>query len=135
MNIYILGVAFSLVFLFAVVDLMRRRVLMEQYSLLWLGMGIVILLVSMFPQWLNGIAVAVGIYYAPSLLFLIGFLFMLGTMVHLTVVLSRLTKRTVRLAQEVAILKAELTDEGRIPAEDADQARTMVALQPTENPK
>ncbi len=135
MNIYILGVAFSLVFLFAVVDLMRRRVLMEQYSLLWLGMGIVILLVSMFPQWLNGIAVAVGIYYAPSLLFLIGFLFMLGTMVHLTVVLSRLTKRTVRLVQEIAILKAELADEGRTRTEDADQTRTMVALQPTENSK
>ncbi len=110
MNIYILGIAFSLVFLFTVVDLMRRRVLMEQYSLLWLGMGVVILLLSIFPQWLNGVAVAVGIYYAPSLLFLIGFLFMLGTMLHLTVVLSRLTKRTVRLVQEIAILKAELAD-------------------------
>ncbi len=113
MNIYILGIAFSLVFLFAVIDLMRRRVLMEQYSLLWLGMGVVILLLSIFPQWLNAFAVAVGIYYAPSLLFLIGFLFMLGTMLHLTVVLSRLTKRTVLLVQEIAILKAELEDEQR----------------------
>ncbi|MHB1685255.1 MAG: DUF2304 domain-containing protein [Bacilli bacterium] len=113
MNIYILGIVFSLVFLFAVIDLMRRRVLMEQYSLLWLGMGVVILLLSIFPQWLNAFAVAVGIYYAPSLLFLIGFLFMLGTMLHLTVVLSRLTKRTVLLVQEIAILKAELEDEQR----------------------
>lgn len=122
MNIYILGIVFSLVFLFAVIDLMRRRVLMEQYSLLWLGMGVVILLLSIFPQWLNAFAVAVGIYYAPSLLFLIGFLFMLGTMLHLTVVLSRLTKRTVLLVQEIAILKAELEDEQRTRMEGGNSS-------------
>lgn len=126
MNIYILGIAFSLVFLFAVIDLMRRRVLMEQYSLLWLGMGVVILLLSIFPQWLNAFAVAVGIYYAPSLLFLIGFLFMLGTMLHLTVVLSRLTKRTVLLVQEIAILKAELEDEQRTRMEGGNSSQEDV---------
>ncbi len=89
-------------------DLMRRRLLLEQYSLFWLGMAIVILLLSIFHDSLNRMAAAVGIIYAPSLLFLVGFLFMLGTMLHLTVVLSRLTTRTVRLTQEVAILRAEL---------------------------
>lgn len=108
MSIYILGILFSIAFLVAVMDLMRRRLLLEQYSLFWLGMAIVILLLSIFHDSLNRMAAAVGIIYAPSLLFLVGFLFMLGTMLHLTVVLSRLTTRTVRLTQEVAILRAEL---------------------------
>lgn len=108
MNIYLFSVIFSVIFLLAVIELMRRRLLLEQYSLFWLGMGIVVLILSLFHDWLNHFAAAVGIFYAPSLLFFIGFLFMLGTMLHLTVVLSRLTTRTVRVIQEVAILRAEL---------------------------
>lgn len=111
MNVYILGVLCSALFLVAVMDLMRRRILLEQYSLFWLGMGIVILLLSVFHDTLNQMAKAVGIFYAPSLLFLIGFLFLLGTMLHLTVVLSKLTTRSVRLVQELGILRAELEEE------------------------
>ena len=108
MNVYVMSVLFSIVFLLVVVDLMRRRWLLEQYSLFWLGMGIVILILSLFHGGLNHIASSFGIFYAPSLLFFIGFLFMLGITLHLTVVLSRLTIRTVRIVQEVAILRAEL---------------------------
>lgn len=118
MNVYFLGVICSVLFLVAVVDLMRRRLLLEQYSLFWLGMGVVILLLSIFHDALNRVASAVGIYYAPSFLFLIGFLFMLGTMLHLTVVLSKLTARSVRLVQEMGILRAELEEE-RLHKRDA----------------
>ncbi len=108
MNVYFLGILFSIVFVAAVIDLMRRRLLLEQYSLFWLGMGLVIFLLSVFPGVLNSVAVVLGIFYAPSLLFFVGFLFMLLTMLQLTVTLSRLTTRSVRLVQEVAILRAEL---------------------------
>lgn len=108
MNVYFLGILFSVVFVVAVIDLMRRRLLLEQYSLFWLGMGLVIFLLSVFPAALTRMAVVLGIFYAPSLLFFVGFLFMLLTMLQLTVTLSRLTTRSVRLVQEVAILRAEL---------------------------
>lgn len=120
-NVYVLSVLFSLAFLVMVVDMMRRRVLLEQYSLFWMGMAIVIVLSSAFHGWLNAVASALGIFYAPSLLFLIGFLFMLGTMLHLTVVLSKLTTRTVRLTQEVAILKAELEHKQMIEETRSDK--------------
>lgn len=103
-----LSVVFSIVFLLTVIEMMRRRLLLEQYSLFWLGMGVVILILSLFHGWLNRVAAVVGIFYAPSLLFFVGFVFMLGITLHLTVVLSRLTVRTVRMVQEVAILRAEL---------------------------
>ncbi len=108
MSVYALGILFSIVFVVAVVDLMRRRMLLEQYSLFWLGMGLVIFLLSLFPNVLNNVAAVLGIFYAPSLLFFVGFLFMLLTMLQLTVTLSRLTTRSVRLVQEVAILRAQL---------------------------
>lgn len=108
MTVYILGILFSLAFLFAVIDLMRRRLLLEQYSLFWLGMGVVVLLLSIFHAALNSIAHWLGVVYAPSLLFLVGLLFMLGTTLQLTVTLSRLNHRSVRLVQELAMLRAEL---------------------------
>ncbi|KUO96102.1 DUF2304 domain-containing protein [Ferroacidibacillus organovorans] len=108
MIIDLVGFLVSLIFLIVVIDLMRRRLLLEQYALFWLGMGIVLTVLSVSPGLLNHVAKVLGIYYAPSLLFLVGFLFMLGTMLHLTVVLSRLTNRTVRLTQELGMLKAQL---------------------------
>ena len=108
MSVYALGILFSIVFVVAVVDLMRRRMLLEQYSLFWLGMGLVIFFLSVFPNVLNNLAAVLGIFYAPSLLFFVGFLFLLLTMLQLTVTLSRLTTRSVRLVQEVAILRAQL---------------------------
>jgi len=122
MNVYVLGVLCSLAFLVAVVDLMRRRLLLEQYSLFWLGMAIVILLLSVFHEALNRVASAIGIYYAPSLLFLIGFLFMLGTMLHLTVALSKMMTRSIRIVQEMGILRAELDQALQRLAEHTSQA-------------
>ncbi len=108
MNVFVIVAIFAIVFLVAVIDLMRRRVLMEQYSLFWLGMGLVLLILSIFHQWLNPLADVLKIAYPPSLLFLIGFLFLFGIMLHLTVVLSRLTMRSIRLVQELGMVKAEL---------------------------
>ena len=128
MNVYFLGILFSIVFVVAVIDLMRRRLLLEQYSLFWLGMGLVIFLLSVFPGVLNSVAVVLGIFYAPSLLFFVGFLFMLLTMLQLTVTLSRLTTRSVRLVQEVAILRAQLeSGENSKRGSDTDDATVQDA--------
>lgn len=108
MNVFVIVAIFAILFLIAVIDLMRRRVLMEQYSLFWLGMGLVLLILSIFHQWLNPLADVLKIAYPPSLLFLVGFLFLFGIMLHLTVVLSRLTMRSIRLVQELGMVKAEL---------------------------
>jgi hypothetical protein len=108
MNVFVIVALFAVFFLIVVTDLMRRRVLMEQYSLFWLGMGIVLLILSVFHQWLNPLADLLHIAYPPSLLFLIGFLFLFGIMLHLTVVLTRLTLRSIRLVQELGMTKAEM---------------------------
>ena len=101
--IYILSILFSLVFVWFVLSLVRRRKLREQYSLMWILLGFVIVLVSLNSGLLNKIATWLGIYYAPSLLFLIALLFCFAYMLHLTLVVSKLSDRVVRLTQELAI--------------------------------
>jgi hypothetical protein len=101
--IYLLSIAFSLGFVAFVLQMVRKRKLREQYSLMWLLLAVVIVAVSVKSDWLNKTAAWLGVYYAPSLLFLIAFLFLLAYLLHLTMVISKLSDRVVRLTQEVAI--------------------------------
>lgn len=101
--IYQLSILFSFIFVWFVLSLVRRRKLREQYSLMWIVLGLIIVSVSVQSHWLNALADALGIYYAPSLLFLIALLFCLAYLLHLTVALSKLSDRVVRLTQELSI--------------------------------
>ena len=101
--IYVLSILFSLAFIWFVLSLVRKRKLREQYSLMWLLLGIVIVVVSVRSHWLDALASLLGIYYAPSLLFLIALLFVFAYLLHLTLVISKLSDRVVRLTQEISI--------------------------------
>ncbi|NEW05366.1 DUF2304 domain-containing protein [Paenibacillus sp. SYP-B3998] len=105
MNIYLLAITFCLVFLFITVELIRRQKLQEQYAILWLTLGFFMGMFSLFPSMLNQISRLMRIYYAPSLLFLVGLLFSLVFIMHLTIVISKLHRKLTRLVQEVALLQ------------------------------
>lgn len=104
MNVYMLSMMFCLLFLFGTIELIRRRKLQEQYALLWLLLALVMSSFSMFPRTLDRISALVHIAYAPSLLFLLGLLFSLALILHLTIVISKLHRRVTRLVQELALL-------------------------------
>ncbi|WP_058301759.1 DUF2304 domain-containing protein [Gorillibacterium timonense] len=112
MNIYVLSVVFCLLFIGSVVEMIRRRKISERYSLLWLILGFVMLIFSVFPKLLNGLASAMGIVYGTSLLFFIGFLFSLVFIIHLTTVITKLDRKMTRLTQEVALLKSQREEAG-----------------------
>lgn len=111
MNIYMFSVLFCLVFIGVTIELIRRQKVAERYGLLWLGLGIVMLIFSLFPGLLNMVSDAVGVYYAPSFLFTIGLLFALVFIMHLTIVLSKLHRKVTRLTQEIALLQARQAEE------------------------
>ncbi len=93
-----------------VIWLIREGRLREKYSLLWLCTSLIIIALAVSRRLLETVAIAVGIYYPPSLLFLLGMLFLLLVNIGFSVTLSRLTQSTHKLAQEVALLKKELED-------------------------
>jgi hypothetical protein len=65
-----------------VVELIRRGRLKERYSLLWLCASALLLVLSLSREVLEYLSHAMGIYYPPSLLFLLAFLFLLLITLH-----------------------------------------------------
>lgn len=105
-----LSFGISAILLLMILSLVRRRRLKEQYALLWIGFGVIMIVLSLNSGWLNALAVLFHVYYAPSLLFFFGIVFCLLLIIHLTVVISKLSDRVVRLVQEVSMLKKELQE-------------------------
>jgi hypothetical protein len=115
-----LATAASLAAFFFVLELVRRRRLSEEYSLLWLATALAMLVVSAWRDLLHGMAAAVGIVYPPNLLFLLAALFSLAILLYFSTVITRLTRENKDIAQHVALLQYEV-----------ERLRTLVEQQDT----
>ena len=114
---------------FIVFELVRRKRLLERYALLWLFASAVLLALSVWRGALEELASAVGIFYAPSALFVVAFGFILAILLHFSLVISRLADQTKVLAQRVGLLQQRLDlVEGRAESrlEDEDERLTRV---------
>lgn len=107
-NIYSVSILFSLIFLLAVIDLVRRNKLHERYSLLWIFFAIVVFVISSSNVFIEVLARSLGIIYAPSILFLLGLIYLLIYNLHITTVISQHTDKITRLTQEISLLKKRL---------------------------
>lgn len=104
------------VFLF-ILEMVRRRKLREEYSWLWLltGSGIIVLVV--WYDLLVFITELVGAVLPTTTLFLFGLLFLMLIALHYSVKISALTDQVRKLAQELAILRQESTEQRAGPKE------------------
>ena len=93
-----------------ILEMVRRRRLREEYSILWLFGSVVILVLSLKQDWLIEIAHAVGIVYPPSFLFLVGILFILLILIHFSIAISKLYQMNKKMAQEIALMKETRRD-------------------------
>lgn len=107
-RIQVVAIAVSLAVMLFVFELIRRKKLREKYSLVWFGAGIVMILFSVWRDLLDRVAHALGVGYAPALLFLVALFFGMVLMIHFSVVISELTEKNKTLAQEIALLRTEL---------------------------
>jgi hypothetical protein len=100
----------SLVLLFGVLELVRRRRLREKYALLWILTAVVLLILSVWRGAVSSIATTLGVSYGPTVLFAVGALFILVVLLHYSTVISALTDRTVNLAQHVSLLEQRIAE-------------------------
>jgi len=107
-SIFYICFVLSLAFFLVILSLIRRKRLREQYSLLWLGLSGLMMLVSMFPKVLDQIAGLLQVSYAPSLLYVLAILAIMSILLHLTLVVSALADRTITLAQTVSLYEEQL---------------------------
>ena len=121
-RIQLLAVVASGILLVVVLELVRRRRLMERYALLWLLSGMVLLVLSTFRGLLEDAAGVIGIEYPPSALFFIAFAFVLLLLLHFSVAVSRLADQSKVLAQRMALLEKRVRDVEALEEEPADQA-------------
>lgn len=107
-NIYLVSIIFSVIFLVLIIELVRKNKLSEKYSLLWILFGAVILIFSLSPVFIEKISLILDIKYAPSVLFIFGLLFLIVYTLWITIAYTKQSKRVIRLTQEIAIIKDTL---------------------------
>jgi len=129
LRLQIVSIGATLALFLLVFELVRLRRLMERYALLWLFSTVVLLGLAVWKHLLEEVASAIGIFYAPSALFVVAFGFILAILLHFSLVISRLADQTKVLAQRVGLLQQRLDlVEGRTesPLEDEDERLTRV---------
>ncbi len=91
-----------------ILELVRRRRLVERYALLWMSAAIVLLVLSIWTDGLEVLADAMGIQEAANAIFILAFGVAFLLLLNFSVATSRLSEETKILAQETARLEQEL---------------------------
>jgi hypothetical protein len=109
-RVQFVAIAVSLGLLVLVLDLVRRRRLVEEYSYLWIAVAIALFVLALWRDLLNVAARELGVYYPPSVLLLALVAMVFVALLWCSVVLSRQRQQIERLIEETAVLAAEMRD-------------------------
>lgn len=107
-TIQIVSLLGSLVFLFFVFELIRRKKLQEAYALLWFILGIGFIVISIFTGLLTTISKLIGITYPPATLFLALLVTVVLILIQLSTVISKQNNQIRKLAQKIALLEQQI---------------------------
>jgi hypothetical protein len=94
------------VFLFFILELIRRHRLQERYTILWLGASTLVIVVAIFPGLLALPNRLLGVRTPVVALVFLILLALTAVLLHLMVVISRQGEQITRLAQELALESA-----------------------------
>jgi hypothetical protein len=97
------GILFSIAVFGIIITLVKKRRIKEEYSLLWLALSLVFIYLSLDRWAIDRLADLVGIAYKPSVLILIVIGFMTLILVHITVVITRLSEQNRELTQQIGL--------------------------------
>ena len=109
-RVQILAIAASIVLLLVVLELVRRRRLVEEYSLLWVVAALALIGVSLRRDILDSTARWLNVHYPPAVLVLLLIFIVFVASLCFSVILSRQQQQIERLIDETAILSAEIRE-------------------------
>jgi hypothetical protein len=101
-------IAFSVLFLIAVLHLVRKGRLQVKYSLLWLFSALVLFICAVFPHIVTVFSSILGILTPSNFVFLVGLSLLILICLSLTVIVSWQSRDIRALVQEIALLKHDL---------------------------
>jgi hypothetical protein len=108
--IQIVAVSVSAALLALVLELVRRRRLTEEYSVLWVLCGTALLVFSVWRDALHLAARALGIYYPPAVLILLLVFFVFVVSLSFSVVVSRQRQQIERMIEDQALMDRDLRE-------------------------
>jgi hypothetical protein len=108
MTVNWVGLAAAALLLAFVIELLRRGILRERFAALWLLVSGFLVLAALFPGILTRAAGALGFQVLSNLLFFAAIVFLLLVAIQLSNEVSRLEARTRRLAEDLALLSAQM---------------------------
>ena len=103
----------------------RKWRLREEYSLLWLLLAAVMVLLATFEGITVWIAARLDVVYAPSIIFFIALAFVAAMLFHYSLEISRLSDQSRRLAQELSLLRARIEPAGQLLPPGASLERPL----------
>jgi hypothetical protein len=111
-RVQLFSILFSLFIFFFIFSLVKSRRMKEEYSLLWFAMSLFLLYMSIDRFAIDRLGSLVGVAYPPSVLMLMttGFTFLM--LIHLSVVISRLSAQNNELIQEMGLARLEAGQKG-----------------------
>lgn len=109
-RIQVLAIALSVVFLLVVLELVRRRRLVEEYAFVWIGVSLAMLGISIWRELLHAAARELGVHDPPNVLLIALTAAVVIALLVMSVILSRQRRQIERLIEDTAILTAEVRE-------------------------
>jgi len=119
-TVQIVALAISASLFAAVMMLVRRGRLREEYAFAWIVASLAVLALAIWRNTLDVVAKWLGVFYPPAVLLLVVIFVVFVVALYFSVVISRQRAQIERLVEEVALLDAEVRrtkpSEHRTPA-------------------
>ena len=93
---------------FVVIEMVRKRQLREEYSVLWLVTSVLMFVLVLRYEWLVDLTRLIGAGLPTTTLFLGSIIFLMLLSVQFCIKISRLTDQVKNHSQENALMKAEI---------------------------
>ena len=131
-RIQLVSILFSLAVFATIFLLVKNRKVKEEYSILWFATAVVFLYLSIDRFAVDRLGNLFGIAYKPTIILLLIAGFITLVLVHITVVITRLTDQNKEVIQELALanLNRKLPN---IPPEIAQKKSDVLVIVPAYN--
>lgn len=94
----------SILLMVFIIESIRKQLIKEAYSLIWIFMGTIFVILATWQRGLDYISRMVGIAYPPAMLFIFMMVAVLLILIQYSIVISKQTERIKDLSQELALL-------------------------------
>ena len=93
-----------------IVEQVRRRRLAVEYSLIWIVAGVGMIFLSLWKNGVEYLADLMGIYYAPSAIFVVFGVMVFVLCIHFSLAISKLSSNNRVLVQRIALLEDQFNE-------------------------